>query len=1176
MKFFFLMFNCFYLLSCVTPDDRFRQIVSSESGLEFNNEITDTDSFNILTYEYIYNGGGVAVADFDNNGLPDIYFTGNMVSNALYLNRGELKFVDVTNTSGATGDARWSSGVAVADVNSDGWQDIYVCVTQNANPDKRRNLLYINQGLNVQGIPIFLEKANEYHVDDTSHTTNAAFLDYDNDGDLDLFLAINKMTNGKTANVYKNKENSVERIDRLFRNDWDSVANHPVFTNVSTQAGIIQDGYSLGINVTDVNQDGWADIFVTNDYLTNDLMYINQGNGTFTNRAPQYFKHTSHSAMGNDIIDINNDGLPDIITVDMLPEDNFRRKTMLSPNNYTTYINNEKYQYQYQYVRNTLQLNQGPTPRNSEPIFSDVSFLAGTSSTDWSWTPLVADFDNDGFRDIIITNGFPKDVTDRDFIDYYAQASNYVSKTTLLQAIPSVKIKNYAFRNMGGYIFENVTDSWGIKLPSFSNGASYGDFDADGDLDYVVNNINDKAFLFENLSNKIDKQKNNWLRINFKGPFGNTAGFGTKVKLYTGGKLIYADHSPFRGYLSTVEPGLHFGVGKSTSIDSIRVTWFNGSTNLLTQVGVNQTLTVEVGSSKEPKMGSKPQHTLFSEADSLFSGFKHNEDDYIDFNVQPMLLHKLSQYGPGLAVGDVDNNGLDDFYISAGHGKQGTFFIQEKPGTFIQKSLFNRVNSRRDELGVLLFDADKDGDLDLYSVSGGYEYPLEDSCYRHKFFENVMGKFKDRSEVLNGLSLSGSCVRATDFDRDGDLDLFIGGRVDPQQFPRPVSSNLLVNKSVKGHIQFADVSQKVAPGLAQLGLVCDALWTDFDQDGWVDLVLAGEWMSIKFLKNNKGFFADVTEATGLSKNIGWWNSITSADFDNDGDIDYVVGNLGINTLAKATDKEPVSIYASDFDKNGAYDMIPTIYFKNTEEVREEFPFFGRMDFQKELISAKRNYLKHSDFARAPITKILSSDHLKQALIYRANYFLTSYVENKGDGKFEMKALPIEVQWAPVYGMISDDINDDGNIDVIGIGNDFGTEVSMGRYDAMNGFVLLGNGKGNFSNLSMQKSGICVPGDGKSLVTLLNDAGDYFILAAQNRGSIKAFHQRISPARILDVGSDVSTILMTMVDGKTVRKEMYFGSGFLSQSSRKVRLPKGVEYVELITYSGTRGNRQVIK
>jgi hypothetical protein len=1170
MRLVLFVFLCLILLnSCTKTKDRFRLLSSDDSGIDFNNAISESDTFNILTYEYIYNGGGVAIADFDNNGLQDIYFTGNMVSNALYLNRGELQFDDVTATSGATGDKRWCSGVAVVDINGDGWQDIYVCATQNPDANRRKNLLYINQGLNEKGIPTFLDKAQAYQVDDTSHTTNAAFLDYDGDGDLDLFTAINKMTNGKTANVYQNRENSSDRIDKLFRNDWDSLANQPVFTDVSNEAGITIDGYSLGINVTDINQDGRVDIFVTNDYLTNDLMYINQGNGKFINRGNHYFKHTSHSAMGNDVVDMNNDGLPDIIAVDMLPEDNFRRKTMLNPNNYTIYINNEKYGYQYQYVRNTLQLNQGFTPDTHEPIFSDVSFLAGVSSTDWSWTPLVADFDNDGFRDIIITNGFPKDVTDRDFVDYYAQSSNYVSKMELLAAIPSVKIKNYAYRNVGGYTFEDVTDSWGIKTPSFSNGAAYADFDNDGDLDYAVNNINDKAFLYENLTNHAKNNSNNWLRIKLQSQALNAAGFGAKVRIYYDGKLSYADHTPFRGYLSTVESDLHFGIGATTQIDSIRVDWLSGNTTLISSVKPNQTLLIKETESQRRILNKKPEPNLFASADSIFSDFKHREDDYIDFNVQPMLLHKFSQYGPGLAVGDVDGNGLDDLYVTGAHGEAGVLFIQERTRIFKKKPLMRNPTDRREELGVLFLDADSDGDLDLYSASGGYEYALTDSCYRHKFFENRKGVFVDRSDVLNGLALSGSCVRAADFDRDGDLDLFVGGRVLPKQYPAPVSSYILKNESVKGTLKFVDATQDAALSLVNIGLVCDALWTDFDQDGWVDLMLAGEWMPIRFLKNNQGKFSDVGSSSGLANQIGWWNSITSGDYDTDGDIDYVVGNLGLNTLAKASDSQPVSVYSGDFDKNAAYDMVPTVYFKNREGVKAEFPFFGRMDFQKDLIAVKRKYLKHADFGVATINEILSDQQRQQALIYRANYFSTSYIENKGNGQFVMKALPLNVQLAPVYGMISDDINDDGNLDILGVGNDYGTEVSMGRYDALNGFVLLGNGQGDFDNLSMSKSRFLVAGDAKSAVTLINNSGDYFLIASQNRGKLKAFHQSIERNRIVDIKPDINSAVITMNGGAKLTKEFYHGSGFLSQSSRKLRLPIGAREIDWINYSGVK-------
>jgi hypothetical protein len=1163
------------LFSCKENPDRFEMLDAKSTGIEFNNFITEYDSFNILTYEYIYNGGGVAIADFDNDGLQDIYFTGNMVDNALYINEGDLEFKDVTMESGTTGDDKWCSGVAVVDINEDGWQDIFVCATTYPDADRRRNILYINQGLNNNGIPTFQDQAEAYNVNDTSYTTNAAFFDYDNDGDLDLFMINNKMTDGRTANVFKNKEQTDHRVDKLFKNDWDSLKGHPVFTDVSKDAGIIYEGYSLGLNVTDINQDGWNDIYIANDFLSNDLVYINQRDGTFKDLARQYLKHTSHSAMGTDVTDINNDGLPDIMVVDMLPEDNYRKKTMLGPNNYATYINNEKFGYQYQYVRNTLQLNRGHDPVSNDLVFSEVGFLAGISSTDWSWTPLIADFDNDGYRDVIITNGFPRDVTDRDFIDYNVQTTGYASKDFLMDFIPSVKITNYAFRNTGGFVFEDVTNSWGIKTPSFSNGAAYGDLDNDGDLDYVVNNINDKSFLFKNLtSDKKEGTNRNWVRIRLKGEKGNPLGLGAKVNLYfEKGNKIYSDHSVYRGYLSSVEPVLHFGLGNNDKVDSITVEWPGGTFSKLEHVKANQVITIDISDSKRDTGKSEvAQVSLFKDVSAIFSSYTHEERDFIDFNIQPLLLHKLSQYGPGIATGDVNGDGLVDLYVGGTHTVKGTFFLQDKQGNFKQADLikgFEAPEEKGEELGVLFFDADDDGDLDLYCVSGGYEYDITDHRYKHMFLENKNGNFSRNANAIPDFLLSGSCVRAADYDRDGDLDLFVGGRVVPHKYPAPVTSYLLRNDSDPTGIRFSVANEEDDPDLTNIGMVCDALWTDFNGDGWIDLMLAGEWMPLKFFQNDRGKFRDVTDSSGISRAIGWWNSIAASDFDGDGDIDYVVGNLGLNTLNRGTDKEPVSIYAADFDNNEGFDMMPTVYYKNVKGEMEEFPFFGRLDVQKEIIKVKAKFLKHAEFGVANIDAVLPLEQRANALVYRANYFSSAYLENKGGGQFSIEALPIETQLAPVYGLIAGDVNDDGNEDVVMVGNDYGTELLMGRYDAFNGLVLSGNGKGEFTPLSIQESGILVKGDAKSLASLRTSGGKLMLVATQNRGVIKAFEQDQSCVRVLDLPADVSRVELLLAGNKTMIKELYYGNGFISQSARQLCISENVKSVTLTTFDGKR-------
>jgi enediyne biosynthesis protein E4 len=1161
----------------------FTELKSEETGVTFSNRIAENDTLNILTFEYVYNGGGVAMGDFNNDNLTDIYFSGNTAPNKLYLNKtkqGEkLKFEEVTEKAGVNGHNRWSSGVALIDINNDNLLDIYVCATARKAVGQRTNLLYVNQGVGKDGVPTFKDLAQEYGIADTTHTTNAAFFDYDNDGDLDLYLLVNEMDDSRFPNKYQEKDKIIisKRSDRLYRNDFDKSKNHAFFTDVSKTAGIFDDGYGLGINITDINQDGWKDIYVTNDFLTNDLMYINNQDGTFTNQAKQYFKHTSYSAMGNDVSDINNDGLVDIIAVDMMPESNFRKKMMTPANSYVTYQNNDRFDYLYQFPRNTLQLNQGKNPATGQPIFSEISFIAGIAQTDWSWTPMVTDFDNDGYRDIIITNGFPRDITDQDFLAYRNEVNALMEKSMLLEYVPKVKLKNFAYKNKGkngAFQFDDVTDKWGITEPTTANGAAYADLDNDGDLDYVVNNINDSASVYQNNSMQLKPEESNFLRVKFKGNTNNIAGLGAWVELqYTNGEKLVYEHSPYRGYLSTVEPIAHFGLGTHKKVSQLKVTWGGGYTQTLTNLKANQVIILEEKNAAPPLpvVQLAKANSFFTDiSDQLKIDYKHEEEDYIDFNVQKLLPHKFSQFGPSLAVGDVNGDGTEDVFIGGAYHHKGKFLLQDKAGRFTIKDLLSGNDGEEklsEDMGSLLFDADADGDLDLYLVSGSSEFPATSPALQDRFYINDgKGNFIINEIAIPKFLKSGSCVKAADYDHDGDLDLFVGGRVEPSAYPKAVSSYILRNDKGK----FTDVTAQVAPQLKNIGLVCDITWSDFDNDGWQDIVMAGEFMPITFLKNEKGKFTNIKSS--ISSQVGFWNSITSGDFDNDGDIDYVAGNMGINTLMRGTDEHPFRVYAHDFNNDGFFDAIPTVYFKDQEGKLQEFPYNTRDDLAKQFIQTRQRFQNYAKFSEATIKEILKPEELQKALVLSANWLKSSYIENKGGGQFEIRELPIQAQFAPIFGMITQDFDQDGNLDVLLTGNDFGVELGTGRNDALNGLLLKGNGKGGFEVVSLEKSGYCVLGDAKALVKVMTPQGKLRTLTSQNKNILKVFEYHF-PVKTIPLQANETTVLLKLKNGKTRLEEIGFGSSFLSQSAHNLIISSDVQSAEIID---SKGAKRVIK
>ncbi|HEY4323075.1 MAG TPA: VCBS repeat-containing protein [Mucilaginibacter sp.] len=1193
MKNFFyiiFVFAAFSFLSCEKPH-LFQKISSFHSGVDFNNKIIENDSINPLDVVNVYNGGGVAVGDFNNDGLQDLYFTGNRVPNRLFINRGNFKFEDVTEKAGVGGMGRWARGVSVIDINNDGLMDIYVCNTIYKEPARRRNLLYVNQGFDKDGIPHFKEMAKEYGLDINVESTMATFFDYDNDGNIDMYLTVNNANQSYNPNIFGGNKNRTKGSEpskgRLYHNEWDPLLKHPVFRDASAKAGINLEGYGHAATIADINRDGWKDIYVSNDFLTSNILYINNHDGTFTDRSKEYFKHTSFNAMGQDVVDINNDGLADVIELDMNPEDNYRKKMMMNANSYQNVKSLERFGYQLQYVKNTLQVNQGPrvlqNGRVGSPAFSEIGFMSGISQTDWSWTPLVADFDNDGFRDIIITNGFPKDITDHDFVTYRQDAFAVGSKQKVLDQIPSVKIHNYGYHNNGNLTFNDVTTNWGLNVPTFSNGAVYVDLDNDGAMDVVINNIDDEALIYRNTirDNKDNLDKVHFLQITFAGGKQNINGLGAFADIYYDhGKHQVYENNPYRGYLSTMQPMAHFGLGKVNVVDSVVIGWPGGKKQTLLNVKTDQKIKVNIADAKgnysltQPKIDFK---AIFKEVtDSLGFRYAHQQPDFVDFNIQKLLPHKLSEYNPALAVGDVDGNGLDDIIIGGDAYNEAQIFFQLPNGSFKQRDLLpTKADPSRpyQDEGLLLFDANGDGKQDLYIASGGYANAPNSPSYQDRLYLNDgKGNFMLANDALPSNFTSKLCVKACDYNKDGKPDLFISGRVDPWNYPKPVSSIILRNDSKDGHIKFTDVTAEIAPVLKNIGMVCDAVFTDFDNDGWPDLILTGEWMPITFLKNEHGKFVNITSASGVGNQLGWWNSIVGGDFRHTGRTDYIVGNVGLNTLFQASDQYPVRITAGDFDKNGAFDAIPSIFLVDQNGEKREFPVHGRDDIFKQMISLRKKFTNYKSFATATMDDILSPEQREIALRLKANMLKSCYLRNDGNDKFTLIPLPVEAQVSVLNGMETGDFDGDGNLDVIINGNDYSTDVSIGRYDALNGLMLKGDGKGGFKPLTISQSGIYIPGDGKALVKLRDTKGNLLLAASQHRDSLKVFKLNASPKSI-KVNANDAYALIKYKNGKTEKQEFYYGSSFLSQSGRFVESDGKMSSIVIFD---TRGNSRVVK
>jgi len=954
-----------------------------------------------MTFFYLYNGGGVAVGDINNDGLQDLYFSGNMLPGRLYLNRGNLHFEDITEKAGVVVEG-WATGVTFADVNGDGWLDLYVCRSGKYPPAQRANLLFINNGDLT-----FSEQAERYGLADTSYSTQAVFFDYDRDGDLDAYVLNHSM-----LDLQPNRIRPIDSTghgignDRLYRNE------NGTFRDVTLEAGIRYPGMGLGVVVGDVNRDGWDDIYVANDFMASDYLYLNQGDGTFREVGKQVFKHFSYSAMGADMADVNNDGWPDLVVVEMLPPDNDQRQRMAFPlTTFAYYQMALSTGYHYQYWRNTLQINNGLNAQG-KLTFSEIGQLAGIDATDWSWAPLLADFDQDGYRDLWITNGYRRAVTDMDFIrdrmipllrQERRLGADSVQRRliAMIRALYDLARPDYVFRNRGDGTFEDVSRVWGVTDPSFSNGAAYADLDGDGDLDVVINRIDQPVALYENVG-----ARGHYLQLELYGQPPNTRALGARVAVFCDTLRWWHEHQVVRGYQSSVDYRMHFGLGDCARIDSLRIEWPDGAVSRLVDVPVDTLLAIRQTDRRNPPppMPPSPPQGLLVERSERLPPFRHVEDQYSDFLRQPLLPRTYSQLGPGIAVGDVDGDGLEDFFVGGTYARAGWLFRQQPDGSFTAGPI--DPTATLEDQGVLFFDADGDGDLDLLVASGSGEFPEGSPYLLDRLYRNEGGKLRWDPSALPDLRTSSSVVRAADFDRDGDLDLFIGGRLQPQRYPLPGRSYLLRNEQGR----FVEVTRAVAPGLQEAGMVTDALWTDYDNDGWPDLIVVGEFMPIRVWYNEAGRLVEVTERLGLARTNGWWNSIVAGDFDQDGDVDYVLGNTGRNSRFRASLREPVRVYGADFDGNGLYDPLLTYYLQGREVLAL------RMDelFAQVLLPRALHIQTYEAYARARVADLVYEAQLEGAYIAEAFLLESSYLENQGD-HMVLRPLPLAAQTARSSG-----------------------------------------------------------------------------------------------------------------------------------------------------------------
>jgi enediyne biosynthesis protein E4 len=1105
-KGYFLYFLCFIAMIalCATSCNRNKEAVSNEPKLftslpssqtkvTFRNDLRYDRDFNIYKYRNFYNGGGVAIGDINNDGLVDIYMSSNMNHNKLYLNKGNFVFEDVTEKAGVAGTKSWVTGVTMADVNGDGFMDIYVCNSGDIKGDDKENELFINNGNRT-----FTERAKEYGLADKGYSTQAAFFDYDKDGDLDCYL----LNNSYRATVRFNNNNRDVRDslggDKLFRNDGN---NH--FTDVSAEANIYGSlqGFGLGVTIGDVDRDGWDDIYVCNDFFERDYLYINQKNGKFKEVFEEQFGHCSAASMGADLADLNNDGYPDLFNTEMLPANNHRVKMKTTFDSWNTYQNYVHNGYFNQFTHNSLQMNNG------DNTWSETAFLAGVGATDWSWGALITDLDNDGLKDIYVANGIYKDLTDQDFIQFISDdqvkksiiTEQGVDYKKLIDVIPSEALPNYAFKNTGNGTFKDMAKAWGLGQPSFSNGAAYADLDNDGDLDLVVNNVNMEAFIYRNETDKVLKD-NHFLKFEVEGAGLNTNGLGTKITLKAGNQLFYQEQMPMRGFQSSMDYRPNFGVGNLLEIDSIMIDFPNLKRMVLTKVKTNQTLKVKQIEATLPTLFINKNTTLLVEDNDLID-FKHKENTYSDFDVERLIFQMNSTQGPKIAVGDVNGDKKDDIYVCGARGQSGALYVQSNDKFVLMQNADFQRDTIYEDVTATFFDADGDGDLDLFVGTGGSEvpkdllnlsYPMEDRLY----LNDGKGHFTRKMDAFGkGKPFATGVARAADFNGDGKMDLFVGARLIPAKYGAKTGGYLLQND---GTGVFNGVTPDFAPELKDIGMITDALWVDTDGDKDLDLVIVGEYMPVTIFENQNGKFKNVTAAAGLGKSNGWWNVIKAADLDGDGDLDFVVGNHGLNSRFHADEKHPLSLYYGDFDKNGTSEQLICTY-----EGENSYPCVLRHDLVGQMPIFKKKFLEYKKYADKTIQEVLTPEQLAGAKKYEAFNLQTAVMINNGKNQFMVKNLPMQAQYSPTFGVEIADFDGDGLLDILTGGNFFESKPEMGRYDANYGTVLKGDGKGHFKSVDFKVSGLKWRGQVRDIVAVTVGHQRKW-LVAQNNDKIRAF------------------------------------------------------------------------